>query len=251
MKSLNDLNLKDIKNFELVKKKLKEFKDNALCEIYLYLKTLTHTWKEEIKKLIYQRIEMLQLNQNKAPKYYIFQLANEVNDVIPKFDEEMMNECQINMNKLTESFYQKIYPIITSEIKKSSELNLAYLYQKNYEKSYWTEEQMDTVINSHIQFLKNELYDITIYYLPMNQLIFKRNNDFLDHQISEDTKQLKDYFNSFLEKIKMKNSISKKTFENDASMGVNYIIKETENIREIKVSVEIGDDLKTIIEQDF
>lgn len=58
-------NLKDIKNFELVKKKLKEFKDNCLCEIYLYLKTLTHTWKEEIKKLIYQRIEMLQLNHNK------------------------------------------------------------------------------------------------------------------------------------------------------------------------------------------
>lgn len=112
----------------------------------------------------------------------------------------MMNERQINMNKLTECFYQKIYPILTSELKKRTEFNLAYLYQKNYEKRYWTEEQMNTIINSHIQFLKNELYDITIYYLPINQLIFKRNNDFLDHQICEDTKRLKDCFNSYLEK---------------------------------------------------
>lgn len=37
----------------------------------------------------------------------------------------------------------------------------------------------------------------------------------------------------------------------DLKKKANYVLKETENLGEIKVSVEIGKDLKSVIEQDF
>ena len=33
--------------------------------------------------------------------------------------------------------------------------------------------------------------------------------------------------------------------------GTNYSMKETENLKEIKVTVEVNSDLESIIEQDF
>lgn len=40
-------------------------------------------------------------------------------------------------------------------------------------------------------------------------------------------------------------------FEDAKKQGTSYIMKETESVREIKVALEMKDDLKTIIKQDF
>ena len=49
----------------------------------------------------------------------------------------------------------------------------------------------------------------------------------------------------------MRDTPKEESFEDAKNKGTSYIMKETENVREIKVTLQMKDDLKTIIEQDF
>lgn len=58
-------------------------------------------------------------------------------------------------------------------------------------------------------------------------------------------------FNDFDKKMEMKREEKRKEIKEGIKKGTNYAMKEAENVREIKVTVLVGKDLKTEIKQDF
>ena len=54
-----------------------------------------------------------------------------------------------------------------------------------------------------------------------------------------------------LDDFEHKNSVKDVTAEESSKKGTNYTLKETENLRELKIEVKTADKLETVIEQDF
>ena len=63
--------------------------------------------------------------------------------------------------------------------------------------------------------------------------------------------KIKKLFSSFEEKMKKKQKSKEKDIMQSVKKGTQYVIKETENLREIEVTIKADSDLKSVIEQDF
>ena len=81
--------------------------------------------------------------------------------------------------------------------------------------------------------------------------IFSDNHDILDAQIKNDKEKIKKLFSSFEEKMKKKQKSKEKDIMQSVKKGTQYVIKETENLKEIEVTIKADSDLKSVIEQDF
>ena len=69
--------------------------------------------------------------------------------------------------------------------------------------------------------------------------------------MEKDKKLFDGIFRNFKTNIEQQNSSVKYNVQKDAKKGTNYLLKETERLREIKVEVQINKDLKSEIDQDF
>ena len=58
-------------------------------------------------------------------------------------------------------------------------------------------------------------------------------------------------YSIYIENINFKKSIKEQYVREKMKMSTNYAMRETENLKEIKVTVEVDGDLKDEIEQDF
>lgn len=52
-------------------------------------------------------------------------------------------------------------------------------------------------------------------------------------------------------KIKINETVREKNIQDEVKTKSNYMLKETENVRDLTVTVDINDNLKSYIEQDF
>lgn len=82
-------------------------------------------------------------------------------------------------------------------------------------------------------------------------MIYEDNYDVLENQIKNDKVIINSIFKEFFDKINIKKNPKKQDIKEDIKKGTNYSMKETENLREIKVTVQMNKDLKTEIEKDF
>lgn len=128
-----------------------------------------------------------------------------------------------------------------------------YLTKKINSKFYWTEEQMHLMINAHIIFLKNEFFELIKWNSNEKKynMVYEDNYDVLENQIKNDKVIINAIFREFFDKINIKKNPEKQDIKEDIKKGTNYSMKETENLREIKVTVQMNKDQKTEIEQDF
>ena len=63
--------------------------------------------------------------------------------------------------------------------------------------------------------------------------------------------KINEIFKPFIEKINQKKNPEKKDIKLKIKEGANYRMKETENLKEIKVTIEVNKDLKSEIEHLF
>lgn len=112
---------------------------------------------------------------------------------------------------------------------------------------------MERIIRNHKRFLQSELLDI-IRSKSNNAsyaIIYNENVEMLNEQFLKDRKNLYKIFEKTKNKFKQKDEVVQNDPLSNSKKKTNYVLKEIENLREIQVSVEIGKDLTTVIEQDF
>ena len=119
-------------------------------------------------------------------------------------------------------------------------------------KHFWSEEQIDLIIRSHVTFLEEEFNRIiqSKYNDSIYDIIYEHNISILNDQINEDKEKLLIEFKSFFEYIKIKQNVVPQDFKVSGLKKTNYILKEKEVNREIKISIEAGK-LESEIESDF
>lgn len=112
---------------------------------------------------------------------------------------------------------------------------------------------MRLLVNNHIKYLKDEYFKIIHLACEENQLqkAYIDMVSILEMRIEEDKNNIEEIYKSFIQKI----DLHRKTLESNTQelflQGSNYSMKESENTREIMISIEIDKDLESEIEQDF
>ena len=121
------------------------------------------------------------------------------------------------------------------------------------QKSFWKYQQMAYMVDAHKKFLKNEYTSMIKTLIDENLVksIFELNFDIVENQLKKDKDRIMEVMNPFIEKIKTKSCTEIHDLRNTMKKGTNYAMKETENLREVKVTVQINKDLKSEIPQDF
>lgn len=112
---------------------------------------------------------------------------------------------------------------------------------------------MNVMLNTYVDFLKNEYFDIIRWNTKekIYDMIYEENYDFVENQIKTDKNKIDELFQIFIDKINTKKNTVEQDIKEDIQKSTNYAMKETENLREIKVNVQVNQDLKSEIEQDF
>lgn len=81
--------------------------------------------------------------------------------------------------------------------------------------------------------------------------IYEESIDILEKQIIQDKNKLNEMFKASIDNISRKETVTKCDVKSFFDKGTNYMLKETENLKEIEVAIEVGEDLKSVIKQDF
>lgn len=209
----------------------------------------------QLSKILSDRIYLLENKQKLKSRgemnmNILTLLYEEINMFTPKFDIDFQScaEDQLSYIRKETSQHNKSY--FKSQLNLSSKSNLMKIEKLIKNKHYISKDQAERIIRSHQKFLKNELFNIIKSNCNDSALItvFDDNYDILKEQISNDLLKINDLFNKIFEK---REKIDKFDPIEDSKKKTNYVLKETENLREIKVSIEIGEDLTSVIEQDF
>lgn len=72
----------------------------------------------------------------------------------------------------------------------------------------------------------------------------------MNQQIENDKNRFQELFTPYIKLIEIKEN-PKEDFLDAKNKGTSYIMKEKENVTEVKVAIEMDTDLKTITKQDF
>ena len=155
------------------------------------------------------------------------------------------------LNEINNSIIQKNIKLIESELELSSENNLKYLSDIINSKTYFSDKRIN-IINAHIDFLKDEFFDIIheIYQKKDQINVFDGSRAILENQIQKDVETINKIITDFDNKVKSLGKPKEVTLSDKIRRGTNYSIRETENIKEIQVLVQAGH-LNDVIEQDF
>ncbi|KAK8840710.1 hypothetical protein M9Y10_030486 [Tritrichomonas musculus] len=226
------------------------------CSSFAHFRSWSSSYAGRLKNIIYDRYSMLESSRSlrKTSSFALLsELRKEVSKIGPSFDIDFRNECENVLLSLKDYLNQKDHEVYSKELLKSSDSHLDYIRNKMNTKVYWTEQQMEAIKHDHIQFLKNEFFDI----IKLNcidkiyNVVYEANIDILKNQINDDMASIDAIFEPFVKRIELKKSANEKSLKEQIKKGANYALKETENLREIMITVQINKDLKTEIEQDF
>lgn len=145
-----------------------------------------------------------------------------------------------------------ITSIVESELKKSSDDQIKYLECIVNQKVYWSTIQIKMFVYSHMQFLNNEFFSIIRI---INKDLSSYADDIfgliLEKQKNIDQIRIDSIFKKFFEKIKIRKEQTLRLMKDEMKTSSQYVLKERENIKEIKIALEVGQNLETVIEQDF
>lgn len=203
----------------------------------------------QILKKINERRKMIKEATNYENDYQIIiDIQKEMLSVYPLIDIDFNNKVNTILSTFKIQDSKQKNKIISSELKTSSENTLKHLSEIIKNEPYWTKEQISNIQRTHEDFLKEEYLNIIKALYPPEAFImaYNFNMKIVNDQINHDSKIIQHLFKDFLNNLD-----KKKAKKVDLQKGTNYMIRERENEREIKVRVEIGGPLEDIIEQDF
>ena len=121
-------------------------------------------------------------------------------------------------------------------------------------KQIWTETEIENVTDKLNCLLRKEFFNATkkLATNDEDQIdMYQYHIKDLEFALSNSNNDIKNLFMECFNQMETKSSVKPIKFDDATNQGANYIVKETENIKEITVEVEINNDLKTIIQQDF
>lgn len=247
--SFNVLLMRHKKQISTIKEIKMNFQYLPLFEMssdYFYLKDDPLKLKQKITKM-YKLLKKDAQNSNSF--IIISKLQEEILKSFPILDREYANQCNLIITELSHEINQGKSNIIANELSISSKNNLTYLSKMTEDECYLTEDQMDNIKNSHINFLKNEFFNIIKSIYPKEKIpdVYHDNENILLDQIKKDFHSLSLIFTKFVQKLK----IQKLEKSIEMEQGTNYTIRERENEREIKVRVEINGDIEKLIPTDY
>ena len=178
----------------------------------------------------------------------ISKLQKEISEVSLSFDFAFQEQCKFIIENLKIQVNKNNREICKSEIKTSSKLKKKTLskYQNHEFKSI---EKVQNIINEHIQFIKEEFFNIiqSLSDKKFLNVLYEDNIDILNNQINEDIRDI----NNFVEKKKTECDKNYSNNEYLIDPGTNYSIREAQNEKELKILIDVGKDLNTEIKQDF
>lgn len=207
-----------------------------------------------IKNCITSRYESMKLaDKNSDPLLHLSLIQNEVNAFSPKFDLNFRNNCQNCIEEIEKAENSIDCEKLRKELNKSATEKLEYFNYQLHQRYFWTKAQLERIRRTHLNFLETEFVSILkiIGNPNITGYLYEANKNIRIEQTEIDENRLKGIFEPFEKRLIQKYSKKEQTFDQVKRKGTSYIMKETENIREVKVTLEMNTDLKAIIEQDF
>ena len=249
--SLNEFSIESNYLYEDVQKNLRFTQLSQMSNSYIKLKN-SSSWKTKLIELIKQRYSILEINDSLQFNSLAIhsKLKTEIQSILFPFDEEFIEACNLILSEIKTKINTKNREVFISELEISSKENLNIIRKFN-DSEFLPIEKVDNIKNSHVAFLKEEFFSIIKNLSPQKSFnsVYEDNLDVLNEQIEKDSKEISDRSKeaeSNIEKLR-----ETKNMNNEYLDGTNVTIRQAENVREIKVEVEINSDLKGIIDQDF
>lgn len=253
--SMNDFIIGDFSSYEEIKNNFIYIKYFMINSLYIHLKSLDQeSFITELKKIISERYEMIKSSSTAKSLVNIMgELQEEFSLVPPSYDDNFLSQCYSVINEMIREENMANKDKIQNELKISADSHLNYLKDSMNQKYYWTKEQMGLMKIAHQKFLEEEFYSIIkiISFGKELDMIYANNIEILDKQKINDNSIIDKIFKPFVEIIEIKNKSKEKDFKESIESGTNYVMKETEHLREIKVTVHLNKDLTSEIKQDF
>ena len=213
----------------------------------LYIRIITNPEKFDAKSILIKRFNQLKKSVPDAMQ----QLGEEISQFTLRSDLKFAKIASSTQFLISTGFSDLGFSI-QNELKISSDQRLTYLEFVLHEKIFWTPEQLSVMKNSHIRFLKKEFLDII---LLMNEqavtYAFDYFNYIIENQIKQDKARIDLMFKEFFMMIEKKKKTTLLEMKSEMKKSSQYILKERENLKEIKIALEVGQDLESLIPQDF
>ena len=248
--NLNDLAQNCQSTFNDVEQKMQFIEMSEMSNIYLSLKR-KDDWKDELEKLINKRFIMLNKDDSNSfnSMLILSVIKKEISSISSPFDNEFKEHCTSLIAKMKKKINLKNREIFASELKISSEMNLKPLYKIDFYE-FRSPEKADSFIIEHVSFLKEEYFTMikSLSDSKFFNIDYEENIDILNQQIENDIQAINDHAQR--EKEKYEKALIDNV-EEEIQKGANYCIREAENVREIKVQINVGEKLEDVIKQDF
>lgn len=207
--------------------------------------------KLDLKKKIEDRyLEIKKADMDNHNEFVLISmLQKEILKTFPIIDRKYFDKCNLILTEISKGISQENQDYILKELHLSSVLYLGYLGYIYESRVYWTDEEIEGLKNSYVNFLKEEYFDIIKYNYPIEKIpiIYANNEKMLLYIIKQAYEEFEFIFREYKKKIELKNQIR----EVEMEKGTNYTIRERENEREIKVRVELDGNLEKLIPTDF
>lgn len=212
---------------------------NIMCNmssLYISIKQSPSSQPSIIDSIIRQRYEKLDNN---------FDLLNEIENYSLQFDIQFKKESGLVAKKIGKEKCR----LFSSELK--IELgNVNYIIQNRF---YWNRQELEGIQRDHISFLEEEFLNIIKILCGDKDcgFFYEENIEILNQQIENDKLRFQELFSPYMKLIETKENPKEEDFLDAKNKGTSYILKEKENVTEVKVAIEMDTDLKSIIKQDF
>ena len=271
--NLHEFIIESNTSFNDVLKNFKFIQMSAITNGYIHIKS-QNKWEEELNKMISERYLMYKVNPNNNSVSIVSQIRKELSIITTQFDSEFIHKFNTILFKLEYKDDPSQVPI-SEELQISSNKHFAEMNLINdYE--FLDSKKVDHFQKAHIQFLKDEFYNIISYvakYLTHskekdfdyvhnieyldgqkeNELFhfyYTTNIHILNEQIEKDMEKIFDT----VKKVKLRYDEKEKLLnaENDEFIEMrNYVFKQNMKYKEQKMQLGIGCDMRDEILQDF
>ena len=220
---------------------------------YIIMRTLSN--EKLLQKSLQDRY--IQLISKKSfentPTKALSQMYEEISIFTPQFDVKFLSKIQEIIFSLRKKASQIHREFFIKELDLSASLNYSKIINSIEHKNFISYDQMEKMVRNHNKFLRKEFFDIIKSKTDdsISSIVFEDNIDILQSQILKDKAKIDALFKDFLQKNEKRKEVVECDATDDSKKRTNFVLKETENLREIKVSVEVKKDLTSVIEQDF
>lgn len=142
---------------------------------------------------------------------------------------------------------------ILKEIQNKSDMNKQKINLKVSLKGEVTKEHYINIINNHVKLLKNEYFNSIKSMFPKNSfhVFYQKYLDILNNQIQTDLKYFENEYKAFDDAQNNQRTTIKDNILKGAEKGLNYTMRQTQNLQESQITVIDDIDFERKIPQDF